>query len=142
MTDDATLANIESKFRRLAEAREARDMSKAAADRAEREYREVEADLFEQLEDSAIRGTVQFDFGGDLGTVKFSPRRTIYGRIIDKNAALDAFENEAIADEMSSPKIEARRLNEYVRERLENGQSLPTGVDFYEKKFITISRKG
>lgn len=140
MNGDA-LAGLESKFRRLAEKREDRDIAKSAYEKRERDYREYEAELFEQIEDSALRGTVEFDFGGDLGVIRFQPRRTIYGRIIDKNAALDAFENEAIADEMSSPKIEARRLNEYVRDRLENNQNLPTGVDFYIKQYFTISRK-
>lgn len=141
MNDDVTLTNLESKFRRFAELREQRDIDKQTAERSEREYREYEAELFEQIEDAALRGSVEFDFGGDLGVIRFQPRQTIYGRVIDKNAALDSFENEALLDEMSAPKIEARRLNEYVRERLENGQALPAGVDFYTKRFFTISRK-
>lgn len=140
--ENQALVGLESKFRRLAEVRQQRDIDKATAERSEREYREYEANLFEQIEDSSLRGTVEFDFGGDLGIIRFQPRRTIYGRIVDKNAALDAFEQEALLDEMSSPKVEARRLNEYVRDRLENGQSLPAGVDYYEKRFFTISKKG
>lgn len=135
------LSELESKFRRFAELRDTRDYEKAAAEASERAYREYEQQLFEDVEDSALRGTIQFDFGGDLGIIRFQPRRTIYGRVIDKNAAQEAFENEAIIDEMVSPKIEARRLNEYVRDRLENGQSLPEGIDFYERQFFTISRK-
>jgi hypothetical protein len=135
------LAALESKFRRLAELREERDYNKKAAENSESAYREYEQELFESVEDSALRGTVEFDFGGDLGVIRFQPRRTLYGRIIDKNAAIEAFENEALVDEMTAPKIEARRLNEYVRDRLENGQELPDGVDYYERKFFTISRK-
>lgn len=135
------LAALESKFRRLAELREERDIDKKASENSEAAYREYEAELFEAVEESALRGTVEFDFGGDLGKIRFQPRRTIYGRVIDKNAALDAFENEALVDEMTAPKIEARRLNEYVRDRLENGQELPDGVDYYERRYFTISRK-
>lgn len=135
------LAQLESKFRRLAELREDRDIAKKTAETAEGEYREYEAELFVAIEDSSLRGTVEFDFGGDLGIIRFQPRSTIYGRVIDKNAALDAFENEALVDEMVAPKIEARRLNEYVRDRLESGQELPDGVGYYERKFFTISRK-
>lgn len=136
------LAQLESKFRRLAELREERDFAKKTSETAEGEYREYEAELFVAIEDSSLRGTVEFDFGGDLGVIRFQPRSTIYGRVIDKNAALDAFENEALVDEMVAPKIEARRLNEYVRDRLETGQELPDGVGFYERKYFTISRKG
>jgi hypothetical protein len=136
------LSALESKFRRLAELREQRDIDKKAAENSESEYRTYEAELFEAIEESALRGTVEFDFGGDLGKIRFQPRRTIYGRVIDKAAALEAFEADAIAEEMTSPKIEARRLNEYVRDRIESGQKLPDGVDYYERRFFTISRKG
>src|SRR5687768_2099250 len=128
------LSQLESKFRRLAELREDRDIAKKTAETAEAEYREYEAELFVAIEDSSLRGTVEFDFGGDLGVIRFQPRSTIYGRVIDKNAALDAFENEALVDEMVAPKFEARRLNEYVRDRLETGQELPDGVGYYERK--------
>lgn len=136
------LAALESKFRRLAELRETRDIDKHTADASEGAYREYEAELLETIDESALRGTVEFDFGGELGRIRFQPRRTVYGKIIDKNAALDAFEAEAIADEMTAPKIEARRLNEYVRDRMEAGQDLPDGVGYYERRYVTISKKG
>jgi hypothetical protein len=136
------LAALESKFRRLAELRETRDIDKQAAEGSEAAYREYEAELLETIDESALRGTVEFDFGGDLGIIRFQPRRTIYGRIVDKNAAMDAFEDEAIMDEMTAPKIEARRLNEYVRDRIEAGVELPDGVGYYERRYVTISRKG
>lgn len=139
MTDG--LDTVESRFRRLAELREERDISKAAAESAEKAYREYEAELFESVSESALSGSVEFDFGGDLGKIRFQPRSTVYGRVIDKNAALEAFENEAIVDEMTAPKIEARRLNEYVRDCIEQGRDLPEGIDYYERKYMTISRK-
>lgn len=136
------LAALESKFRRLAELREQRDFDKQTAETSESAYREYEAELFEVVDESALRGTVEFDFGGDLGVIRFQPRRTIYGKIVDKNAAFEAFENEAIVEEMTAPKIEARRLNEYVRERLEENGELPDGIGYYERRYMTISRKG
>lgn len=134
------LVALESKFRRLAELRETRDIDKQAAEHSEGAYREYEAELFEQIEGSALRGTVEFDFG-DLGVIRFQPRQTIYGRVIDKMAALDSLEGEDLIEEMTAPKIEARRLNEYVRGRLENGQPLPDGIDYYTRSYFTISKK-
>ncbi len=136
------LARLESKFRRLAELREQRDFDKQTAERSESEYREYEAELLGDIDESALRGSVEFDFGGELGTIRFQPRRTLYGKIVDKNAAMEAFEEEAIIEEMTAPKIEAKRLNEYVRDRMENGGNLPPGVDYYERRYVTISRKG
>lgn len=135
------ISGLESKFRRLAELRETRDIDKQASENSEAAYREYEAELLETIEESALRGTVEFDFGGDLGKIRFQPRQTIYGRIIDKQAALEALEAEELTDVMTAPKIEARRLNELVRDRLENNQGLPEGIDFYARKYFTISRK-
>lgn len=136
------LSALESKFRRLAELRQERDIDKKSAENSERAYREYEAELFEQIEGSALRGTVEFDFGDELGVIRFQPRQTIYGRVIDKMAALDSLQDEDLVEEMTAPKIEARRLNEYVRERLENGQKLPDGIDYYTRQYFTISKKG
>lgn len=141
MTEDLDLNSLESKFRRLAELRETRDIDKQTHETSERAYREYEAELFETIEESSLKGTVEFDFGSDLGVIRFQPRSTIYGRVVDKNAAMDAFEEEALSDEMTSAKIEARRLNEYVRDKLEAGLELPEGVGYYERKYFTITRK-
>lgn len=134
-------ADLESKFRRLAELRETRDTDKAALERSEAEYREYESELFQTLEESSVKGSLGFDFGGDLGTIKFQPRATVYGRVIDKVAARDALEALGIDEEIMSQKVEARRLNDLVREYRDQGKDLPDGIDFYEKKFITVSRK-
>lgn len=135
------LAALESRFRRLAELRVERDQDAVAAKKSEEAYREYEAELLSIVEDSGLKGTIEFDFGGDLGRISFQRRKTTYGRIIDKAAALRAFQEESIIEAMTGEKIEARRLNELVRERQESGEDLPDGVDFYDKKFISISHK-
>jgi hypothetical protein len=135
------LAQFEAKFRRLAELREQRDTDKAALKNSENAYREYEAELLETVADSSLRGSVEFDFGGDLGVIRFQPRGTIYGKVIDKAAALDSLEAEMLKEEMTSEAIEARRLNEYVRDLLERGEELPEGIGFYERKFFTITHK-
>lgn len=135
------LAGFESKFRRLAELREQRDIDKAALKSSENAYREYESELLETVADSSLRGSVEFDFGSDLGVIRFQPRATIYGKVVDKSMALDSLEAELLREEMTSPAIEARRLNELVRDRLERGEELPDGIGYYERKFFTISHK-
>ncbi len=54
------LAAFESKYRRLAELREERDMNKKTAETSEAAYREYEAELISTLEESALRGSVEF----------------------------------------------------------------------------------
>ena len=131
----------QSRFIRLVELREQRDFDKAQFERSEREYREYEKELFSEVDESPLEGTIKMDLGPEHGTVSFRLNRTVYGRIIDQDTALEAFEDEAITEELTKPGIQKRRLNELVRERLENGVKLPEGIDYYENRGITISRK-
>lgn len=135
------LAGLESRFRRLAELRRERDIDAATAKASEGAYREYEAELLEVVDDSGLKGAIGFDFGGDLGQVSFSKRKTVYGRVIDKHAALVSLAGEGLEEQMTGTKIEARRLNELVRERQESGEDLPDGIGFYEKRFFSISHK-
>lgn len=132
---------LTSRFRRLVELRDTRDQDKKAAERSEKEYREAEAELFEELEDSPIKGTIKIDLGDDIGVVTFQPKETYYGRIIDQHSALDYFEERALSDEFTAPKIVMARVNELVRQCIENGDKIPDGIDYYPKRYISISRK-
>lgn len=135
------LSALESRFRRLAELRRDRDIDSQAAKASESAYREYEAELLEALDGSNLKGAISIDFGGDLGEIKFQRRKTTYGRIIDKRAAMQALAAEGLDEQMTGTKIEARRLNELVRERQESGENLPDGIGFYDKQFISISHK-
>ena len=135
------LEALKNRFRRLAEYRQERDQDKLTAKKSEEAYREYEAELLAVLEDSDLKGAIQFDFGGDLGTISFQRRKTIFGKVIDKQLALQSLAAEDLEEQMTGTTIEARRLNELVRERDEAGEDLPDGIGFYEKKFVSISHK-
>lgn len=140
MTDNPLQAYA-SKLRRLIELREERDASKQAAEKAESEYRDYEAELWDDLSDSPIEGALKVNLGEPYGTVTFQPKETFYGRIIDEDAALERFEQRALVDELTEPKIAKARLHEHVREWLEQGEgNIPEGVDWYAKRFISITR--
>lgn len=133
--------DLAAKARRLFELREVRDTDKQKADASEKAYKEYEQEFFQAHDDSPIVGAFKVDLGGDIGVVSFSPRETYFGRLLDSDKAQDYFESRAMADEMFEPKVAKRRLNEFVRECLDNGQPLPDGVDFYAQRGITISRQ-
>lgn len=132
---------IASQFRRLVELREKNDETKAAHDAAKEEYREYEAELYEQLEHGPFKGQRKIDLGPPYGTVAFTPRATPYGRVLDKEAALKYFEEREELESMVDSDVVARRLNEIVKDKLEAGETMPPGVDFYYRRGITISRK-
>jgi hypothetical protein len=133
--------DVRFKLRRLMESREKRDLTKAEATAAEEEYRETEAEAWQALDDSPLEGSIKVDLGAPYGVVTFGPRETYYGRILDKDLALDHFEQRAMVEEMTEPKFAMARVHEAVRDCLDAGQQLPPGLDFYAKRYVSITRK-
>lgn len=129
------------KLRRLMEARQKRDEDKVAAEASEREYREMEAEVYESLEESQTKGSIKIDLGPPWGTVSFSPRETYFGRIIDKEKAMEHFEQRAMVEEISEPKFAMKRIHEIVRNVQEQGGNMPPGVDYYARRGVTITRQ-
>lgn len=128
-------------FRRLMEARVKRDNSKAAAKKAEEEYREVEAEVWEGLEEAMGHKTLPVDLGEPFGLVKFAANETIYAKVIDQDKALEHYENRAMIEQVSAPKFVMARLSEEVRECYDQGKPMPPGLDFSPKRYITITQQ-
>jgi hypothetical protein len=130
-----------ARFRRFMELREKRDADKLAAEKSEKEYRRAEQDLWDDLEESPIKGSLKVDLGYPYGVVTFGPQLRHYGRIIDIDAAMEYLEQRALVDEFTTPKISAARVNELVRTSLEAKQAPPDGFDFYSKRYVSITRQ-
>lgn len=128
-----------SKLRRLMEARTRRDEAKKTLEDAESDFREIEAEVYEDLAD--VRGTLKVDLGDPWGEVSFRQRETYYGRIIDDEAALEYFESRQMVDEVSAPKFVKARINEIVRESMETDGEMPPGIDYYANRGVTITRQ-
>lgn len=133
-----------AKVRRFMEARERRDEDAEKAKKSEKDYRELEAEVWEELapapeaQDQKLHSH-KVPLGDPYGTVTFEPRETIYGRIIDQELAMGHYENRALVDEVTAPKFVGARVNEEVREAYEKG-TMPPGHDFYAKRFVAIRR--
>jgi hypothetical protein len=132
---------VKAKLRRLLDARQERDTAKKKAENKEKDYRELEAEVWDMLDEADLEPPYKFKLGEPYGTVRFNNRTTYYGRIIDEDAALEGFEQRAVIDEMTKPKIVMQRINEEVRDAIEQGKPLPPGVDFYPKRFVSISKE-
>lgn len=137
-----------SRLRRYMELRDRRDETKKAAKEAEEEFRESESLLFEELtdEEHGAPGRIPpVDIGPPWGRVSFSARETYYGRIIPgmEDQALTYFEQRALADELTAPKIVMKRLNAIVRDAIEQGrpEDLPPGVDWYANRGVTVTQQ-
>lgn len=136
ISDDAKF-----KLRRLMELRQDKDEKEAAAKAAAADFRAMEAEVFDALEESDVQGTIKVNLGEPWGTVSFRTRETYFARIIDDEKALQYFEQRAMTDEISAPKFVKARLNEIVRDHREQGLEMPPGLDYYPQRGITITRQ-
>lgn len=142
--DQSPLTDLEflrGRVARLTELRAARDQTKIAADKAKKEFEEFQALFFDEYEKSPLKGSIKVDLGGDIGTVQIVPRRTQFGRILDRDLAEKYFAERAKTSEYMKQDFRMGRLHELVREHLEQKKPLPEGIDFYSKEYFTITFK-
>lgn len=132
---------IASRVRRLVELRIANDEKKIAADKAKKELDDYQAIFFDEYARSPIKGSITVDLGDDLGEVQIIPRKTNYGRILDRDKAVEFFREREKLPEFVKEDFRMKRLHELVREHIEQNKPLPPGVDFYTKEYFTISFK-
>lgn len=131
---------LQERFAELVRLRIAKDTAKAAADRAKDEYDEYESDLWEEINESPLKGAIPLEIPGH-GKVVFQKRETYRGRVLNEADLVEwARENDMLA-EFTEPKISKARLNELVRERIEAREPLPPGADFYPTRYISMSFK-
>ena len=135
-----------SQLRRLMELRTVSDEATKAEKTAKAEYREAEAELFDRLTDPEtgdVRRIPPVDLGPPFGRVAFQARETYYGRIIPgKEAeALEYYRERAMLDEVTNPKFVMKRINEEVREAIEQNRQPPPGIDYYANRGVTITRQ-
>jgi len=131
----------QKKLRLLWELRAKRDEAAAAAEAAEKDYREHEADVWMALDESPLSGAIKIDLGEPYGVVTFQYRETYYGRVLDKEATLEHFEQRAMIDDVMEPKLSKKRINEIVNDCLDEGKELPPGLDFYARRYVSMSQK-
>lgn len=137
MISEQTKAHL----RRFMEVRDARDAANKAAETAEKAYRDMEADVYEEMKNSGVKGSIKVDLGDPWGVTSFSTRETFFGRIVDKDAALAYYEDRAMIEEVSEPKFVMKRINDEVRDALEQASEMPPGHDWYARRGITITRQ-
>lgn len=131
--------DIAHRLRRLVELRTERDMANQAYKALKKEYDALETELWDELNSSPMLPPYKIELDGEVITI--SPTETKYGQVLDKEKALEALAEDGERDAFVDEKIIAARLNEYVRDKLERGERLPDGIDFYSQRPISISRK-
>jgi hypothetical protein len=129
-------------MRKVIDARRVYDKASAAKTAAGKAKAAAEIEVFEALESMNQTSTGVVDLGPGYGKRRFTRRSTDYAQVLDLERARDALLAEGYAPEaIVGQKLREKPLNELVRERLENHQELPEGIDFYTRRGVTVSSR-
>lgn len=132
---------LDTMARRLVDLREKKDETERIFKKAKKEYKAVEAEFWEHMEDQGLTSFNQ-DLGDGYGKIQLQKRETIRGIVRDKTAAIKALQEMGLADALLAPfDIPQGALSEHVRDWLASGQEIPDGLDFNPTRFITLTRK-
>lgn len=107
--------------------------SQIADERAAR-YKEFEADTFHYMKRNGLDGVTAVGF-------RFEPRATVLSSVNNLDEFEDWLRTEGLEEEFLRPEPRKARLNELVRERLDNQQDFPPGVTAYAREYISITER-
>jgi hypothetical protein len=143
LADDKPLDDEELQYlgRRLVELRMVKDEAEKKAKDAKKEFETFQAEFYERIQKSPVKGSRNIDLGDDLGEVRLTPRATKYGRILDRDKAVAYLEERALDKEYLKDDFRMARVHELVRECIEQKKPIPPGFDFYTKEYFTITFK-
>lgn len=123
---------LPERLEQLAEYKQAYQTLDQQAKEARRIHDAYQAETFEYMRENGLL-TVKTDNG------TFSCKSTIYSKVQDMDQFIGWVREQGLEEEFLREKEVAARLNEYVRDAVANGQSLPDGVTWYPREYISVS---
>jgi hypothetical protein len=121
---------LEQEIREVRRLRDEKErLGKEAAD-AKLAYDRAHLALWERMDATGV-DAVKID-----GTL-YSKYAKPYGSVADKSALYQWAVDEGNAPELFDTKPREAVINEFVRQRLDNGEELPPGLNFYVKQTIS-----
>ncbi len=88
------------------------------------EYGKLEMQLYERMKNVGIDQFRTSEFG------LISCGNTLYGKIVDSNAAETWFKENGMFDDIMKLTPKKARLNELIKTCLQEGKSIPPGLDY------------
>jgi trans-aconitate methyltransferase len=129
MTTSEQLSELLDKLHMLKEDYQMKD---DLAKKAKREHDAFQAEVFELMRETGLR-TVRTD------VATFATKSTLYAKVQDMDAFTEWVKATGLEDEFLRQKEVGARLNEYVREAVNNGTPLPEGTTWYPREYISIT---
>jgi len=103
-------------------------------DEVSQKEKNVEDELIQVMEDRDIKSFKHKKFG----TITSAQR--IWAKIVDFGAALKFFEERGLDKQVFQLRPQSGRLNQFVREALDKGETLPTCLDFSPSQYISVRK--
>lgn len=128
MTFPIETRTLTEEARDLAELKARYSVAKGEADALKAEFDQAQADLLERMREEGAEGV-------KTNGINFVPASTTYGQIQDRAEFIRWA--EVHDDELLEVKEISGRVNELVRQHLDDGTPLPPGCGFYVREYIS-----
>lgn len=129
-----TEQTIPQRLAELARLREQYRAEQAVADATKAEHDRLQKILHEDMKEAGL-----LTIGTDTDT--FTRKSTYYAQVENQDEFIAWAESEGLLEEFTETAAVKGRLNELVRQRLQDGEMLPPGLGFYSKDYISKTQK-
>lgn len=129
-----TEQTIPQRLAELARLREQYRAEQAVADATKAEHDRLQKILHEDMKEAGL-----LTIGTDTDT--FTRKSTYYAQVENQDEFIAWAESEGLLEEFTETAAVKGRLNELVRQRLQDGETLPPGLGFYSKDYISKTQK-
>ena len=135
--------DVKNAMRNLIKARREEAVAAEKEKKAKKKARDAENLLLELLEESGETSTT-VELGEGYGKVQFVPNKTVFSKVFNEQDFIDWAKAEGRYEEFFKDGVRKASLNQVIREALsdeDGGTEFPPGVDFSEKRYVTVTQR-
>lgn len=121
-------------FARLGELRDKMKADKDAYEASKEEHDRFQHTVFQYMKE---RGTTSYGTEDE----QWVRKSTRYATITNRDAFIKWAEDHGLVEEFTQRKEVSARLNELVRQRLDDNEDMPPGVDYYDREYVSRTSK-
>jgi len=127
--------SLEDLAEELIVARRLKERTKEKYDQASQGEKKIQTLLLEQMDSSDISSFTHKELG------KFTAAQRIWTRIKEQEKAIKFFDEIGLTNEVFKLQPQVGRLNAFVKEKLQNGESIPEFLDISPTRYISMRRR-
>lgn len=133
LSDEQVAARFDAEMREYVRRRQDAEEAEAEARQAKQALEEQKERIWDLLESAGMK-TVNHELG------RVTRSAIIKASVHDGEALARELDDLGLLDAFTKREFRKAELNAYVKEQIEQGQELPTGLDTYVERRITYTR--